>query len=212
MSNLLLERSAQMGRHSLLPKEYQQVEYIESTGTQWIDTGYYPTGYTKIEIGFQMLNQGSQQQGIFGARPEQHSFFSLFSGAGANKLQADYNTSGNLAWYLSAVGSLNLNEYTNIQMSNLLFVNGNIAKSLPLSDFHSNRTLFIFANNNRGAAQLPASMKLFSFLWYESDVLVHSLIPCLKKSNHAPGLFDICQNSFLPNSGTGSFVIGPPKQ
>ena len=36
--------------NSLLPKEYQQVEYIESTGTQWIDTKILATKYPDIYI------------------------------------------------------------------------------------------------------------------------------------------------------------------
>ena len=34
---------------SRLPSEFQEVEYIESSGTQYIDTGFLPTINTKIE-------------------------------------------------------------------------------------------------------------------------------------------------------------------
>src|SRR5574343_787268 len=37
---------------SILPVEYQQVEYLEGTGDQYINTGYAPTDATEIEIKF----------------------------------------------------------------------------------------------------------------------------------------------------------------
>ena len=40
---------------TLLPKEYQQVEYLESTGTQYINTNVYPDTNTKVEIDMQIV-------------------------------------------------------------------------------------------------------------------------------------------------------------
>ena len=37
---------------SILPNEYQQVEYLESTGTQYIDTKYYPNNLTGVKCKF----------------------------------------------------------------------------------------------------------------------------------------------------------------
>lgn len=42
-----------------VPAEYQEVEYIQSTGTQWIDTGYTPTVDVEIETD---LNRQSQSE------------------------------------------------------------------------------------------------------------------------------------------------------
>ena len=35
-----------------LPSDYQQVEYIQSSGTQYINTGFKPTGDTSIGLIF----------------------------------------------------------------------------------------------------------------------------------------------------------------
>ena len=35
-----------------IPDEYTEVDYISSTGTQYINTGFYPTGDTRYDIGF----------------------------------------------------------------------------------------------------------------------------------------------------------------
>ena len=41
---------------SILPSEYQQVEYIESTGTQWFDTKIYCDNNTSLNIWFDILS------------------------------------------------------------------------------------------------------------------------------------------------------------
>ena len=52
---------------ALLPKEYQQVEYIESTGTQYIDTGIYPSSDSKV-ITEVSIGEGNKKSAIFGSR------------------------------------------------------------------------------------------------------------------------------------------------
>ena len=50
-----------------LPPEYQQVEYLESTGTQYIDTGVNPSSNT---VGFYInfLITGGGEQIVIGSR------------------------------------------------------------------------------------------------------------------------------------------------
>ena len=42
----------------LLPEEYQQVEYIQSTGTQFINTEIYPKSTTKVNFDFALVETG----------------------------------------------------------------------------------------------------------------------------------------------------------
>ena len=51
-----------------LPQEYQEVEYIESTGTQYIDTGITGNNNTKIEVVFSINTMPSENIGVFGSR------------------------------------------------------------------------------------------------------------------------------------------------
>ena len=44
-----------------LPSEYQQVEYIESTGTQYIDTGYIANSKTNVNISFSYIENNGDQ-------------------------------------------------------------------------------------------------------------------------------------------------------
>ena len=49
-----------------LPSGYTQLEYIESTGTQWINTEFYPKYNSRIMIDIEGL--GSTLQFVFGTR------------------------------------------------------------------------------------------------------------------------------------------------
>ena len=44
-------------KKSLLPVDYTEVEYIESTGTQYIDTGYYANSNTHLFVKFSYIQK-----------------------------------------------------------------------------------------------------------------------------------------------------------
>ena len=51
-----------------LPEGYTELEYIQSTGTQYIDTGFKPKNTTKITADFQGTTQPTSHLIIFGCR------------------------------------------------------------------------------------------------------------------------------------------------
>ena len=52
----------------VLPSEYQQVEYIESTGTQYIDTGVLTSENNSFEVKAQLVHTNTASQTIWGGR------------------------------------------------------------------------------------------------------------------------------------------------
>ena len=50
----------------LLPSEYQQVEYIESTGTQCIDTGFIPNQNTSVRLEYALTKKPDAQRAMDG--------------------------------------------------------------------------------------------------------------------------------------------------
>ena len=51
-----------------IPNGYTKVDYIQSTGAQYIDTGYVPNADTKIEAKFAIMSydSGSNREYVFG--------------------------------------------------------------------------------------------------------------------------------------------------
>ena len=190
------------------PSEITKLKYIQSSGTQYIDTGFKPTGATKIVCDFQMVNQGTEQQGVFGSRPGASGRFTVFTGDSIGALQVDYNTYGTLAKETSTISGLNLNNRNMIEVSNSLVINGTTVKTVPAASFASTYNLFLFANNNVGTAQLPCSMKLYSCRIYDNGTLVRDFIPA-KLTDGTVGLYDKLNGLLYINAGTGTFEAGP---
>lgn len=56
-----------------LPSGYKRREYIQSSGTQYIDTGFKPNNNTKVVIDFELTENTGKHQIIFGARSSSSS-------------------------------------------------------------------------------------------------------------------------------------------
>ena len=195
-------------RHTVpvpFPAGHTKLAYIQSSGTQYIDTGFKPTGSTKVVLDFQMVNQGTTQQGVFGSRPGTSGRFTVFTGTSVSSFQIDYNTSALLMATNEQVGGLNTNNRNVIEVSNELIVNGTLAKRINAVSFSSDYNLWLFANNNAGTAQIPSSMKLYSCKIYDSGALVRDYAPCINPSG-AVGLYDFVGKKFYGNAGTGVFT------
>ena len=190
-----------------LPSGYTRLDYIESSGTQYIDTGFKPNGNTQVDIKFKMVNQGTAQQSIFGARPGSSGRFTVFTGTNSAALQVDYGTESSLSSPDTAISGLSLNTMTELSMSNALVVNGTTVKTVSAVTFTSTYNLYLFANNNAGVVQLPSAMLLYFCKIYDNGTLVRDFIPC-KNASGAIGLWDNVNSVFYANAGTGTFSTG----
>ena len=69
---------------------YKEVEYIESTGTQYIDTGYIPKTNTKLELTLSFSGEFSPTENnttIFSSEADQQSdWFTLNFGGSSSRL------------------------------------------------------------------------------------------------------------------------------
>ena len=193
----------------VFPEGYTQVEYIQSSGTQYIDTGFKPGGNTKVVIDFCAYNQSTTQQGVFGGGTNTTGgLFSLLTGTSTSSLQADYDTTQSLANINNTISELDLTKRVVISMSNELVINSSSVTSVDIKTFTSTQNMYLFANNNGGTLQLPSSIYLYSCMIYDHDTLVRNFIPC-KNSAGTVGLYDATNGVFYQNAGSGSFTAGP---
>lgn len=186
-------------------KKYNPVTYLQSTGTQYIDTNYKPNGNTIIELKYQTPTQNTTQQGIFGARDSGNNRFSLFTGIVKNGFQADYATNGSLSNYSQNIPGVDGTAINVIKMSNSFTINNNEIKKISKGIFQNSRNMYLFANSNNGIAQLLMKGYIWYFKIYEGDTLVRDYIPVLD-INDRPCLFDKVSNTFFYNQGTGEFL------
>ncbi|MDO4813021.1 MAG: hypothetical protein Q3995_05845 [Eubacteriales bacterium] len=208
MSNLLLARNAQMGRHSLLPREYQQVEYIESTGTQWIDTGVIPSTGTKAIYDFCPTTFDGIWRSVLASKiaDNQNAFFVSFN---ASDFTIGFGNNNYRSFSRPSVLSAN-SRYCVSQDKTGVSVN-NIFYPYPFSNksLSSSLTLGLLCQNISNEHSRNFIGKLYYCQIFDSDILIRHYIPCYRKIDFVVGLYDLVNHTFVQNSGTGVFSIGP---
>ena len=181
---------------SRLPSGYKQLEYIESSGTQFIDTGIKAKNNTKV-IAECNITYGTNWVMILGSY-DTGAYFSWW--ANATNIYAYYgsqNKSGN-----GATGK------------QTIIANGSkwsdSANSFVFSDasFTAPSTMYLFSVHNGGSSYANASIKLYACQIYDDGTLVRNFIPC-RTPNREIGLWDDVNGQFYANAGTGSFTAGP---
>ena len=191
-----------------LPSEYQEVEYIESSGTQYIDTGLsMPNGFkTEMRVS---TNIGSGYRFFLGAEDDESPYYRNFFGInGSNHyfLGAYSNlTSSEVMqvnqFYTFNVSTISGNRYYKVNDIDVLTYTDN---TTPLTS----RNLYLFRINSNSGGGYFSSIKLCYCKIYDNDTLVRDFIPCYRKSDDVIGLYDLVNGVFYTNAGTGTFLKG----
>lgn len=186
-----------------LPSGYTQVEYIESHGTEYIDTGFKPDSNTRVICEFMPLDS-TKAYGIFGSRTAyRSSAYNLFVGDTGTHFQDDYNSTST-----TNVEAVANTLYVIDKNKNVSTINGT-QNSVAYSSFEVEYSMYLFGVNTSGtvnSAQLGA-LRMYSCSIYDNDILVRYYIPCTS-STGAVGLYDTVSGVFYPNAGTGTFTVG----
>lgn len=194
----------------LLPEEYTQLEYIESTGTQYIDTGVVPAD----NIGFSItlkLNTTPSNQAIFGAREGTNR---LFVGARLSTdivyygFAGDINVNSGVVWENASPTNKNTIE-VNLNNSRVALLNGSQSRSLNTLNhvFSSSTTLAIFGCNSSGSVTIYPQ-KVYGCQISQGTTLIHDLIPCKRNADNLTGMYDLVSGTLFANAGTGAFTMG----
>lgn len=187
---------------SRLPEGYTELKYIQSTGTQYVDTGVTPTVNTRFSFGVYMLEQTGAC--IIGNSLNDDNDYRIF------------NYSGDIYWdfkdsrLIGTSGSFPEHTYFEFECgNNYVKKNGQeILTGQTISAFSSDANIFAFSSGN--SASGGCSGRVFFLRILDGDALIRDFIPCRNPSGEA-GLYDLVEGEFYGNAGTGVFFGGPPK-
>lgn len=194
-----------------LPSGYTQVEYLESSGMQYIDTNYVPLIGDAITVEYKhtvLPTVGHGSQALFSAGTGTYQLIALGS-------IIDNTINGFWFKYFAAgvAEKLNYNPVINVwyklQITNsgLATINDNSAISTPEQELDGNDTnMFIFCRRN-GESPFLGAIRGFTVSRNGSNVL--NLIPARRNSDNVLGMYDTVTGNFLTNQGTGTFTAGP---
>ena len=195
------------GAHApLLPLEFTQIEYIESTGTQYIDTDYIPRNNTKIDIKYERASE-AQTEAIFGVNWSLNGFFLM-------------HYQGNVRWH----GKTNAYDISESTLGNIreisvyqtdISINGvDYNNVVNVNDTQTNTLRIFGVRGDNTASQPRGKLKIYELVAYEYDentntfITMCDFIPCIRNIDNKPGLYDIVNDEFYTNQGTGEFSYG----
>ena len=188
-----------------LPVGYTQVEYLESTGTQYIDTNFIPNQDTRIKVKIMTKDiSGMANKTVFGSRVSANSkHYSVTMGNGSqNSWWTGYGTSN------IGTNSYALRDtlYEIEKNKNVTILNGSVLATNESQTFTCSSNLYLFCMNQSGPT-FYSNIELYYCKIWENGVLVRNMIPCKNPSN-VVGMYDTVNKVFYTNAGTGTFTAG----
>ena len=176
------------------------VPWIESTGTQWVDSEFVPNQDTRVVVEVEFAT-ASSTAALFGARQSSSARQFQFVTSGGY-YRTDYNTSVVNLTNASISGKFYVDKNKNV--TNL---NGAYSNTHTYASFTCPGNMYIFATNNNGNLYALAVAKLYSMQIYDNDVLVRDFRPCYDPEGVAC-LYDRVGRKYYYNMGSGEFVAG----
>ena len=199
----------------ILPLGYTAVEYIEGTGTQWIDTNFHTNQDSGIYLDAQLTEI---PESITDGGPL------YFCGCINNNFGIGIrSSSGNFAFMRKPGVGITDNSDTNIAIdtkrrvfkNNFLndhyFTFDTQSKDAPNAIFSNNYGIAIFRTTygrQGNYYNTPAKAKIYRLKISQDTEIIADVYPAKRDSDGVVGMYDIISNTFFTNSGTGSFIAG----
>ena len=190
-----------------LPSGYTELEYIESTGTQYVDTGFVPNQDTRVVATFETENCNSNWRCVFGARTTTGNAQSLgFYLSNTNVFSGFYGNSNNKSFTFSGISVSG--KHTVDWNKNVVTLDG-VTQTLTAQTYDSTCSLYICNVNTAGTLGAhPLQGKIYSCQIYDNGTLVREFVPC-RNPYGIVGLYDLVNGQFYGNAGTGEFTGMP---
>lgn len=187
-----------------MSNDYQEVEYISLSGTQYVDTNYalWKDPNWKIEYKFD-VSQFYDYDNMFGSLGTSSTDNEIWINSGKN-YYIRFNNIGK-----TAIASLELNTpYTmthdNTGGSLMNYINGTPVSSLSKANTSFSPRLGF--GHREGSHYLKG--KIYYLKFWSNGALVRDMVPCYKKIGGTIGMCDMANEEFYPNAGSGIFGKG----
>lgn len=203
---------------------YEQLEYIESDGTQYIDLRYIPNVNTKLEL--DLLLSGPYKS---------CEVYDCENNGGSNILFGTIDSNGQ--WFIANFGDLSsqynelfiwpgdgsadgkqsiilydgtMRNRNTLVLENGSFTYGEQTRTLNAKTANNLTTMYLFGANAKeydyNGPFTVYNMRVYGLKIYENSVLVKNYVPAMNKISHDIGLYDKVEEEFYGNIGTGVFL------
>lgn len=190
-----------------VPKNFKRAPWLESSGTQYINTDYIPNNETGLWIKCRK-NNPTTTTGL-------QIPFGMSGGTYIYPLSI-YNTYLQYSWggYVSTNGSYYYVDDGEPYESSLNFFNSKIVSFTSLENNYSktdtrtlaamNKPLYLFAYNDNGTARYLLIGKVYRAKISQLDTVVRDYLPCVDEAG-IPCMYDLVTQTAYYNKGTNKF-------
>lgn len=190
------------GGSSRLPKGFTELAYIESTGTQHIDTGFKPNQDTKTVIDGMWPLTPTGNSVFYGARTSatEKSYYWMYVGIN-NAARSGYNASFNYSWGIDPTVRRTVTKDKNVTTVD------DASHSWTYAEFQCDYNMALFALNEVGTVKWFALGRIYSCQIFDNGTLIRDYVPCRNLEGEA-GLYDMVEAEFYGRAGGNEFVTG----
>lgn len=200
----LVLRTAEDNQRALsLPPTYRAVTYLQTTGTQYINTGFMHNQNTRVTMAVHPAAQ-SENAWIFEGR----------TSTSAARKGVFYYYSSTKAWSSDYPGSrqaltgIAQTAFQTVDYDKNVCTVNDVRVTHTAKTFQSTAALCLMACNTAGTVKGCCKGKLYHCAVYDNGTLIRDFVPCVRTTDNVAGAYDIVGRKFYANAGTGTFGIG----
>lgn len=190
----------------IIPPEYTIVDYIESTGTQYIDTGFKPDQDTRVVMQAQCLIEGNNYF-LFGARTNNSNNNTNSLTYGFNVYNTFYRTHYYNGWKDFSTDIKFTDKFLIDKNKNITTIGGLHTIEHNYTTFKCAYNMYLFASNTADTANTFGKLRLYSCQIYDNETLIRDFVP-VKNPDNIVGLYDKKNRIFYSSASSDNFVAG----
>lgn len=182
---------------------YRSLEYIEGTGTQYINTNVPGNAIYGLEFKYIPVALAFSWVATIGCTRDNFTLGQPLN----NTLYLRWRTEEVFNGVSVSINSINTFKILNNKIS---LNDHSWSRNTSLSIDTTSKVLSIFRDTDMSDAAM-AKIKFYELTLYAVDniTVTHKYIPVKRSGDNAIGLYDLITNEFLNNAGTGTFIAGP---
>lgn len=185
-------------------KEYKLVDYIQSTGEQFIDTGVKANGQTNYEIKFAPHTKYTSWGGYLAGDKNAYRCPKIFCDNDVTKISIETNSSHTSQYYYLVTTQADTPVTIKTDGSKI-YVDGSHVATLTRQSGTNSYSYYLSRGHEESGNK--ASMRIYYCKFWQDGELIRDLIPVIDKNNVAC-MYDLVNEQYYYNGGTGNFTYG----
>lgn len=196
-----------------LPKEYTEVEYLQLTGYQYINTGFIPTSKTSASYKYSMSELKNWGPHILNADNLVFPFLRRYNtSADINQENIMYRryTEGASKYVFFVSQANTIYEFEAWRTNDKILINGveiGTAEAGEGQESSSPLYLACYYGEPDSLSYTLVGNLYYCKIWEDNEP-VRNFVPCYRNSDGLAGMYDTVFDMFYPSNGTEDFIAG----